>query len=116
MLGLPFLPLYTSTGFCASVFLALFAVISASNLVQHLTRWTDEIFSVLVSTIFLVQAVTDVSKTFTIASPPVMALLTFVSCGLTFGTAILLKSLNKTKYFTQSIRKNLANFAPAVGV
>ncbi|CAB9500959.1 Band 3 anion transport protein [Seminavis robusta] len=116
MLGLPFLQLYASAGLCASAFLALFALVSASNVVQHLTRWTDEIFSVLVSTIFLVQAVTDVSTTFAAAGPPVTALLTLVSCSLTFGTAMMLRSLNRTNYLTQSIRKNLANFAPAVGV
>jgi len=112
----PFLALYAWTGLWASGFLAVFAMISASNLVQHLTRWTDEIFSVLVSVIFLRQAVGDVAKTFTVAGPPTTALLTLVACSLTFGTAVALRSLNKTQYLTKSIRKNLANFAPAIGV
>jgi len=115
-LNVPFLGLYAWTGLYASGFLALFAAISASNLVQHLTRWTDEIFSVLVSVIFLNQAVGDVRKTFSAAGPPVTALLTLLSSSLTFGTAITLRNLNKTNYFTNKIRKNLSNFAPAIGV
>lgn len=115
-LQVPFLALYAWTGLCASGFLALFAMISASSLVQHLTRWTDEIFSVLVSAIFLAQAVGDVGKTFSAAGAPCTALLTLFTCSLTFGTAVTLRSLNKTNYLKSGIRKNLANFAPAIGV
>lgn len=45
----------------------------------------------------------------------VTALMTFLTCAFTFGTAVTLKSLPKTKYLTQPLRKNLANFAPAIG-
>lgn len=112
----PFLALYAWTGLCASGFLALFAMISASNFTKYFSRWTDEIFSALVSTIFIVQAIGDVRKTFSVTGPPLTALLTLVSCGLTFGTAVTLRSLNKTKYLTKSIRKNVGSFAPAIGV
>ena len=126
-LQLPFLSLYAATGSVASVCLALMALMSASNLVQKLSRWTDEIFSVLVSVLFLAQAVGDVSATFAVpissASPAtalakamITALMTFGTCALTFGTAVTLKNLPKTRYLTQSIRKNLSNFAPAIGV
>jgi len=119
-LGLPFLGLYAATGSVASVCLAGMALTSASNLVKKLSRWTDETFSVLVSVLFLAQAVGDVSATFKGASlsanAMVTALMTLVTCVSTFGTALVLKGLPKTRYFTQSIRKNLSNFAPAIGV
>lgn len=119
-LGLPFLGLYAATGSVASVCLAGMALTSASNLVKKLSRWTDETFSVLVSVLFLAQAVGDVSATFQGASVSatamVTALLTLVTCVSTFGTALVLKGLPKTRYFTQPIRKNLSNFAPAIGV
>ena len=118
-LGVSFLSLYAATGSVASICLALMALTSASNLVKKLSRWTDEIFSVLVSVLFLAQAVGDVSATFSGAvtqTTMVTALLTLVTCTSTFGTAIVLKGLPKTRYFTQSIRKNLSNFAPAIGV
>lgn len=98
------------------MFLSIFALTSASNLVQYFTRFTDEIFSVLVSAIFLAQAVGDVRKTFLNNGPAITALMTMVSCSLTFGIAVILRGLNTTRYFTSGIRKNLANFAPAIGV
>jgi hypothetical protein len=124
-LGIPFLGLYAATGSVASVCLALMAVSSASNLVQKLSRWTDEIFSVLVSVLFLAQAFGDVGATFAVPSSPtsttltkamVTALMTLATTASTFGIALTLKSLPKTRYLTQSIRKNLSNFAPAIGV
>ena len=121
-LRLPFLSLYAATGSVASLCLVGMALTSASNLVQKLSRWTDEIFSVLVSVLFLAQAVGDVGATFgvpastSVPQPMVTALMTFVTCAATFGTAVTLKSLPKTNYLTRSLRKNLANFAPAIGV
>ena len=106
ILKVPFLPFYAWTGLWSSGFLALFALTSSSNLVQHLTRWTDEIFSVLVSTLFLVQAVTDISSTFT-GTAPLTALLTLTCATLTFGTAVVLKQLPTTRYLTANWRKNL---------
>ena len=102
------------------------ALTSASNLVKKLSRWTDEIFSVLVSVLFLAQAVGDVGASFAVTAAVssstnaltnamVTALMTFLTCAFTFGTAVTLKSLPKTKYLTQPLRKNLANFAPAIG-
>lgn len=115
--NLPFLPLYTWTGLWTSAILFLSSITSASNLVKYLTRFTDEIFSVLISTIFVVEAVSDVGGTF---SSPVStftkALLTLAISSVTYGTATVLKGLRNSVYFTKSIRKNVSNFAPTIGV
>jgi len=116
-LGLPFLPLYTWTGLWTSAILFLSSITSASNLVKYLTRFTDEIFSVLISTIFVIEAISDVGGTFT--SPEstfTKALLTLTIATVTYGTATVLKGLRNTVYFTKSIRNNLSNFAPTIGV
>jgi hypothetical protein len=117
-LSLPFLPLYAWTGLWTAGLLLVAALTSASNLVKYLTRFTDEIFSVLISAIFLGQAVTDVASTFTSPTivPPTKALLTLTCAMVTFGSALVLKGLKTTCYLTQSIRNNLSNFAPAIGV
>jgi len=124
-LGLEFLPLYAATGSVAAVCLAVFALTSASNLVQKLSRWTDETFSVLVSVLFLAQAVGDVCATFAVPASAASsaltkamatALMTLATCASTFGTAVTLKGLPKTRYGTPAIRKQLSNFAPAIGV
>lgn len=52
-LGLAFLPLYSWVGIWTSLILLISSVTSFSNLVNYLTRFTDEIFSLLISAIFL---------------------------------------------------------------
>jgi len=63
-LDLPFLPLYAWTGLWTSAILFLSAMTSGSNLVRYLTRFTDEIFSTLISVIFVIEAFSDVTRTF----------------------------------------------------
>lgn len=115
--NLPFLPLYTWTGLWTSAILLASSLTSGSNLVKYLTRFTDDIFSVLISTIFVVEAVSDVAGTF---SSPVStftkALLTLTCASVTYGTATTLKGIRNTVYFNKRIRNNLSNFAPTIGV
>ena len=115
--NLPFLPLYAWTGIWTSGILLVSSITSASNLVKYLTRFTDEIFSVLISTIFVVEAVSDIGGTFmSPASTFVKALLTLVIASGTYMTATTLKGLRNTVYFTKTIRNNISNFAPTIGV
>lgn len=115
--NLPFLPLYTWTGLWTAGILFLSSITSASNLVKYLTRFTDEIFSVLISTIFVIEAVSDVGGTFAApGSTLTKALLTLAIATVTYGTATVLKGLRNSVYFTKSIRNNLSNFAPTIGV
>ena len=52
-LGLSFLPLYSWVGIWTSLILFVSSITSFSNLVNYFTRFTDEIFSLLISVIFL---------------------------------------------------------------
>jgi hypothetical protein len=117
-LSIPFLPLYAWTGLWTAGMLLVLALTSASNLVKHLTRFTDEIFSVLISTIFLFEALSDVAKTFSspLSTAATKAFLSLTCASLTFGSAILLRSLTNTFFFPKKVRNNLSNFAPAIGV
>mgnify|MGYP002058058514 CR=1 FL=1 len=51
--GVPFLPLYAWTGLWSSGMLLAASLFSVSNGVKYLTRFTDEIFSNLISAIFI---------------------------------------------------------------
>ena len=113
---LPFLAFHGAVGLWTALFLLICSLTSASNLVRSLTRFTDETFSVVVSTIFLLGAVTDVSSTFRAGLRPDIALLTLLCCSLTFGIPKLLRSLPTTSYFNAATRKHLANFAPVSAV
>jgi len=115
--NLPFLPLYAWTGLWTAAILFISAATSASNLVKYMTRFTDEIFSTLISAIFVVEAVSDIGRTFSSpASTFTKALLTLTCAVVTYGTATMLKGLRSTSYFPKSIRANISNFAPTVGV
>jgi hypothetical protein len=115
--NLPFLPLYAWTGIWTSGILFLSSITSASNLVKYLTRFTDEIFSTLISFIFVVEAVQNIGKSFTNpASSFTKGLLTIIVAVSTYFTANTLRGLRNTVYFTKSVRKNLSNFGPTIGV
>ena len=117
MLKLPFLPLYAWTGLWTSAILLVSSLTSASNLVQYLTRFTDEIFSTLISAIFVVEAVTDIASTFTSASSTfTKAMLTLICATTTFTLSSILKKLRRTVFFNKTVRTTLSNFAPTIGV
>mmetsp|Transcript_7472 Transcript_7472/g.14942 ORF Transcript_7472/g.14942 Transcript_7472/m.14942 type:complete len:586 (-) Transcript_7472:137-1894(-) len=116
-MNLPFLPLYAWTGIWTSAILFVSSVTSASNLVKYLTRFTDEIFSTLISFIFVVEAVQNIGRSFTNpASTFTKGLLTTIVAISTYFTANTLRGLRNTAYFTKGIRKNISNFGPTIGV
>jgi hypothetical protein len=86
-LSLPFLPLYSWVGIWTSLILLVSSVTSFSNLVNFFTRFTDEIFSLLISVIFLFEACKDLGSLF--VNPAVSltrALLSLVVALATFNT------------------------------
>jgi len=116
-LALPFLPLYSWVGIWTSLILFLSSITSLSNLVNYFTRFTDEIFSLLISLIFLYEAVKDLSSFF--LNPSVgfaKALLSLVVAFTTFNTGIALAGLRRGKLLTKPIRDTIADFAPTIGV
>lgn len=116
-LNLPFLPLYAWTGIWTSGILLASSVTSASNLVKYLTRFTDEIFSTLISFIFIVEAVQNIGRSFTNpASSFTKGLMTLIVAVSTYFTASTLRGLRNTVYFSKGIRKNVSNFGPTLGV
>ncbi|KAL9181394.1 hypothetical protein ACHAXT_010199 [Thalassiosira profunda] len=116
-MNLPFLPLYAWTGIWTSGILFASSITSASNLVKYLTRFTDEIFSTLISFIFVLEATQNIGRSFTNpASSFTKGLLTLVVAVSTYFTANVLRGLRNTVYFTKGVRKNISNFGPTLGV
>jgi len=119
-LQLPFLPLFCWTGLWTSGLLALGSLTSLSHVVQYLTRFTDEIFNVLLSVMFIFDGLTDIfGKTLGVpvsVCSATRSLLTILCSIFTFVSATILKGMIKTKYFTKRLRKQLSNFAPAIAV
>ena len=93
------------------------SVTSASHSVKYLTRFTDEIFSTLISFIFVVEAVQNIARSYTNpASSFAKGLLTLVVASTTYAAATILRGLRNTVYFNKRVRKNLSNFGPTLGV
>lgn len=116
-LNLPFLPLYTWVGLWTAGLLGICSVFSLSNMVLFFTRFTDEIFSLLISVIFIMEAFKDISGVFLTAGVPLaVATSTLIVALTTYGVATTLKSLRRTAFFNKPTREIVADFAPTLGV
>lgn len=113
-MNLPFLPLYAWTGLWTSGIMFVASLTSASNLVKYMTRFTDEIFSVLISCIFVVEAVSNICKAF--GNSFTKGLLSFTCALAAFSITTTLKGLRKSVYFNKTVRNTVSNFAPTIGV
>ncbi|CAM9300496.1 unnamed protein product [Ectocarpus fasciculatus] len=116
-MSLPFLPLYTWVGFWTAGLLGVASVFSLSNMVLFFTRFTDEIFSLLISVIFIMEATKDITGVFVSAGVPLVAATSTLVVALsTFGVATILKSLRRTQFLNKPVREFIADFAPTLGV
>lgn len=125
-LSLPFLPVYAWVGLWTSAILAVCALFSLSNFVEYISRFTDEVFSLLISLIFVVEAVKDISGQLAapaaaavaplVGAPLVRGLLSLVLASTTYTTATALAGLRRGTLFTKRLRNTIANFAPTIGI
>jgi len=116
-LGQPFLPVYAWTGLWSAGYLGLAAVFSLSNIVEGFTRFTDEVFSLLISAIFVAEAVQGVLRALTDPLVPLaQGLATLVLATTTYQTAVKLKGIKETPYLGRRRRQVLADFAPSLGI
>lgn len=114
---IPFLPVYAWVGLWSSLFLYLSSFFSLSNLVEYFTKFTDDIFSTLISVIFIFEAIKELYLGF--ANPAITGLQAtsrMIIALTTFMVARTLSSLRKTPYFPRKVRSLIADFAPTLGV
>jgi len=115
--NLPFLPIYAWVGLWSSLFLYLSAFFSTSNVVEYFSRFTDDIFSSLISVIFIVEATKDLLGNFkNPLIPGVQATVSLIVAFLTFATAKILSQLRKTTLLNRTVRDKVSDFAPTLGV
>ena len=90
---------------------------SLSNVVEYFTRFTDDIFSSLISVIFIYEAFSELAKGF--MNPAISGLqasLSLIIAVLTYFTANTLVKLRQTQFFPRQVREKLADFGPTIGV
>ena len=114
---IPFLPVYAWVGLWSSLLLFLSSFFSVSNVVEYFTRFTDDIFSSLISVIFIFEACLNMYKNF--ANPAVSGVQAFVSVTTTLITFLVANTLSKirqTPFLNRPVRSLLADFAAFLGV
>ena len=116
-LSLPFLPIYAWIGLWSSFMLYISSFFSLSNVVEYFTRFTDDIFSSLISVIFIYEACSELIKGF--MNPAISGLqasLSLIIAVLTYFTANTLVKLRQTQFFPRKVREKIADFGPTLGV
>eukprot|EP01041_Mallomonas_annulata_P004271 gene4271-8499_t len=115
--NVPFLPIYSWIGIWSSLVLYFSAFFSTSNLIEYFTKFTDDIFSSLISVIFIYEAVKDLAGNF--LNPSISGLsacMSLIVALVTYTTAIKLSAIRKSQFFNRRVRNLLADFAPTIGV
>ena len=116
-LEIPFLATYAWVGIWSGVLLIICAVTDASALMKYFTRFTDEIFAALISVIFIVEAVKDTIKAFSVDGYGLSS--AFLSLILALGTFMLSRNLRNfvnTPFLKSSIRNFVSDFGPAIAI
>ncbi|MCC9599905.1 PTS sugar transporter subunit IIA [Stieleria sp. JC731] len=115
-----FLGVYGWVGIWTSVLTVILALSNASNLMRYFTRFTDEIFSALMSMIFIYKAIEALVAGFRVAAEQGLSnekpLLAIVLAVGTFYIAMTLAGFRRSKYLFSWMREFLADFGPSIAL
>lgn len=114
-----FLGIYGWVGLWTALLTVLLAVTNASNWMRYFTRFTDEIFSALMSLIFIYKAVESIVRTFQESGETgssEKALLALVLAVGTFYIAMTLAGFRRSRYLSPWMREFLADFGPSIAL
>jgi len=112
-----FLPIYAWSGIFLSFLCFLCGMFSLSNAIRKVTRFTEELFSVLISVIFIYNALNYFVGLFSnpdVSEGEAKACI-FVGL-LTFFTALIIRNGRNSRFGTQWIRNRVADFAPVIAI
>ncbi len=118
-LAIPFLPIYAWVGLWTAGFLLLLAVTESGCLMRYFTRFTDEIFSALISLIFIYEAIKSLIYVFQdldVHKHHDTALLSLLLAGGTYLIAMNLSRFRRSDYLLPKMREFLADFGPAIAL
>ena len=118
-LNIPFLASYAWVGLWSAGFVILLAITDTSCLMKYFTRFTDEIFSALISLIFIYEAVKSLVFIFEdldVKKHHDTALLSLLLALGTYYIAMSLSRFRRSNYLRPKIREFLADFGPAIAL
>eukprot|EP00927_Polykrikos_kofoidii_P004628 TRINITY_DN1182_c0_g1_i7.p1 TRINITY_DN1182_c0_g1~~TRINITY_DN1182_c0_g1_i7.p1 ORF type:complete len:584 (-),score=81.76 TRINITY_DN1182_c0_g1_i7:483-2234(-) len=81
----------------------------------YVTQFTEDIFSALISLIFIIEAAKNIIRTFT-NKPESVAFLTALLAFGTFGLAMTFRAGKTSLWLTKFLRTNLANFGVTISI
>lgn len=114
--NISFLAAYAWVGIWSGLMLILCALTDASALMRYFNRFTDEIFAGLISIIFIVEALKDISHAYVGSEDLSKA---FLSTLLALGTFIIARNLKRATlwpYLSRTAREFLSDFGPALAI
>ncbi|MEM8864889.1 MAG: PTS sugar transporter subunit IIA [Planctomycetota bacterium] len=117
--GIDFLPAYAWVGLWSALFTVLLAVTDASRWIRYFTRFTDEIFSALISIIFIYEAGRQLWTPF--GGPEnganyEAALFALLLALGTFYIAMSLSQIRRSSFLLPWMREFLADFGPTIAM
>ncbi len=120
-LSIPFLPMYQWIGFWTALILLILCASDASVLMRYFTRFSDDVFSVLMSLIFIYEAVKALAMIFqeSFADSSVNHDKAFLSLILAVGTAMIafnLSRFRRSRYLMPWMREFLSDFGPTIAI
>ncbi len=118
-LEIPFLPTYAWVGLWTALIVFILAATDASCLVRYCTRFTDEIFSALISLIFIYEAIRSLIVVFQdldVKKHHDTALLTVLLALGTLYVSTSLSAFRRSRYLMPKAREFLADFGPAIAI
>jgi hypothetical protein len=115
-MGLEFISVYAWCGIWTSAFLIIFATFNTSALMRFFSRFTDDIFSALVSIIFIVEASKNIFSP--IVNGEGLPIAAWYGVGLAFGTVGIALGIREYAKLNPSkiIWRILADFAPTIAI
>lgn len=116
-LDVPFLPTLAWVGLWSGLFMVLLSAFDASALIRYFTRFSDEVFAVLIALIFITEAVNDIAAGFTSDhTANDTALLSLLLALGTFGLATAMSRFRRTPYLRGWVREFFSDFGPAIAL
>ena len=118
-LGLPFLPMYGWVGLWSAGMVMLLVVTNASCLMKYFTRFTVEIFSALISMIFIYEAIRSlihIFKDLDVHKHHDTALLSLLLALGTFYIATSLARFRRSSYLLPKMREFFSDFGPIIAL
>jgi len=115
--GMKFLPLYAWSGLFLSFYLFLGAMFSLSNAIRKVTRFTEELFSVLISVIYIYSAMSYFITLFadentSHGEAKAGLLIGFLTC----FTALTIRGSRNSSFCNQWVRNRMADFSPVIAI